>query len=281
MKELGERIAQLRKAQGMTQGRFAELLGVSFQAVSNWERGETAPELERMTAIAKALNTTVSSLLEEDFRPVVGAVGEKLYDEERMFTYVKTMALSHRLDQTCRALPFAREQHAGQFRKGSGQVPYIVHPLNMACHALAMGLLEDDLLATVLLHDVCEDCGVAPEELPVGERVQKAVALLTFRREVGETKHEAKARYFAVLSECPEAVMAKLLDRCNNVTFMAHGFTPEKLREYIAETREFVLPLLRQARREYPQYNNALYLLKYQICGVIDSLDAMLHRSGS
>ena len=34
----------------------------------------------------------------------------------------------------------------------------------------------------------------------------------------------------------------KLLDRCNNVSFMAHGFSPSKLGEYIEETRKFILP---------------------------------------
>lgn len=29
----------------------------------------------------------------------------------------------------------------------------------------------------------------------------------------------------------------KLLDRCNNVSFMAHGFSPSKLGEYIEETK--------------------------------------------
>ena len=49
----------------------------------------------------------------------------------------------------------------------------------MACHALAMGLEEDELLAAILLHDVCEDCGVPPGELPVCEEVRRIVALVT------------------------------------------------------------------------------------------------------
>lgn len=46
----------------------------------------------------------------------------------------------------------------------------------------------------------------------------------------------------------------KLLDRCNNVSFMAHGFSPSKLGEYIEETRKFILPLLTETRRRYPEF---------------------------
>ena len=55
----------------------------------------------------------------------------------------------------------------GKFREPmSAQIPYINHPFTMACHALAMGLEDDELIAALLLHDVVEDCGVSAEELP-------------------------------------------------------------------------------------------------------------------
>ena len=39
MTEIGRRIATYRKEKGMTQMGLANQLGVSYQAVSNWERG--------------------------------------------------------------------------------------------------------------------------------------------------------------------------------------------------------------------------------------------------
>ena len=38
-REVGSRIARLRKEAGMTQRELAALLGVSDKAVSKWERG--------------------------------------------------------------------------------------------------------------------------------------------------------------------------------------------------------------------------------------------------
>lgn len=37
--KIGKRIAELRKKRDMTQFELADRLGISYQAVSNWERG--------------------------------------------------------------------------------------------------------------------------------------------------------------------------------------------------------------------------------------------------
>ncbi len=59
----GQYISFMRKNKGMTQGQLAEKLGVSHQAVSNWERGETMPDIAILTQLAKVLGTTVDRLL--------------------------------------------------------------------------------------------------------------------------------------------------------------------------------------------------------------------------
>ena len=42
---LAQNICRLRKQNGLTQERLAEALGVSFAAVSKWERGVATPDL--------------------------------------------------------------------------------------------------------------------------------------------------------------------------------------------------------------------------------------------
>lgn len=60
---LGERIRVHRVQRGLTQGEFAEIIGVSFQAVSNWERGITPPDVENLMRIAAYFGVLVDELL--------------------------------------------------------------------------------------------------------------------------------------------------------------------------------------------------------------------------
>ena len=267
---LAERLAASRKAGGYTQGEIAEKLGVSFQAVSLWERGETVPELDKLVQLASLFGVSLDWLIaghkERILPEFEELLSDRLFDEEHMYTYVKTYAGVREMPQTVKAIAFAREQHKGQVRKGRDKVPYIYHPLLMACHALALGLDDDDIVAACLLHDVCEDCGVSPDELPAGDTVKTAVRLLT--KETGYEEEE----YYRRISENPIATMVKLLDRCSNVSGMAAGFSRDKLAEYIRETESLVYPLLDRAKTEYPMYSNQLFLIKYHMSSVVEAV---------
>ena len=197
-----------------------------------------------------------------------------MFHHEKMFTYLRGYASGAGMKETLKALAFAREKHSGQFRK-SGE-PYIIHPLTMACNAVSMGIKEDSVVATILLHDVCEDCDVRVEDLPVSDTVKYAVDLMTFRVMEGETKEIAKNRYYNMLIQSREACMTKLIDRCHNVSSMAGTFSVEKLKSYIEETRQYVLPLLRKVKNKYPEDANVLFALKYHIVSVVDSIDATI-----
>ncbi|MBE6641394.1 MAG: helix-turn-helix transcriptional regulator [Ruminococcaceae bacterium] len=59
----GENVRRLRIERGMTQEGLAEFLGVSFQAVSKWERGETVPDLFMLPVIALFFGVTTDYLL--------------------------------------------------------------------------------------------------------------------------------------------------------------------------------------------------------------------------
>lgn len=196
------------------------------------------------------------------------------FNSEKMYTFLKGFAHGANMNETLRALAYAREKHTGQMRK-SGE-PYIVHPLTMACNAVSMGIRDDVLVATILLHDVCEDCGVDADELPVSEAVRQNVDLLTFQIMETESKEEAKKRYFRHLLDSREATLTKLIDRCHNVSTMAGTFSVEKLRAYIDETREYVLPLLKAAKSTFTDDSDMLFSLKYHIVSVVDSVDSMI-----
>ncbi len=63
MQKVGERIAALRRKRNMTQAELAEKLGISYQAVSSWERGATMPDIGKLLELSRALGTSVDALL--------------------------------------------------------------------------------------------------------------------------------------------------------------------------------------------------------------------------
>lgn len=60
---LDERLQELRKSRGLSQEQLAEAAGVSRQAVSKWELGESAPELEKVLALSEFFGVTTDYLL--------------------------------------------------------------------------------------------------------------------------------------------------------------------------------------------------------------------------
>lgn len=61
--KIGKKIAALRKQNNMTQFELADRLAISFQAVSNWERGNSMPDISKLPELAQILHTMVDDLL--------------------------------------------------------------------------------------------------------------------------------------------------------------------------------------------------------------------------
>lgn len=73
MDTLGKRIAALRKEKGMTQEELAEKLGVSPQAISKWENGQSCPDISLLPRLAAIFGVTTDLLLtgEQETTPPV------------------------------------------------------------------------------------------------------------------------------------------------------------------------------------------------------------------
>lgn len=62
--KMGEKIKTLRKKKGFSQETLAQVLGVSFQAVSKWETGMTMPDVALIPAIASFFGVSIDELFE-------------------------------------------------------------------------------------------------------------------------------------------------------------------------------------------------------------------------
>ena len=272
--QIGKRIREARRAKHLSQTALGEKVGVSFQAVSSWETGKFVPDTKRLAALAEALDISMDALFPE------GEKNWKLkpvnFDANHMFTFVKGRAQQQGLHQTLAVMNLLRGAHEKQPRdsKYGFETTYMVHPLTMACHVLAMGLRDDDLLAAVLAHDMVEDAAMRPEDLPVNDRVRTAVRLVSKNLyDSGRTDWEKQ--YFMNIRKNPLACMVKCLDRVHNLAGMADAFSREKMIRYTEETDRYYPDLL-EVLKKTEEWNNAWWLLRYQMTAMTETFKRLL-----
>lgn len=191
---------------------------------------------------------------------------KKQYNVDKMYTYLRGFLVGAQLNQSIKALSFAREKHKDQKRKDG--IPYIVHPLQMACYAVALGIRDDDIIAGALLHDVCEDCGVPVSFLPVNDNVKQIVKYMTITPLPGEEKADTKRRYFRNMLECKGSIIVKGLDRYHNMSTMAGVLSPEAIRKNIIENEELLLPMMKEAKEKYPELSDIMFILRTNISDI-------------
>ena len=63
MKQIGCFLQGRRKELNLTQAELAERLGVTFQAVSNWERGESLPDPDMLLDLSLIFDCSVDAIL--------------------------------------------------------------------------------------------------------------------------------------------------------------------------------------------------------------------------
>ena len=119
------------------------------------------------------------------------------------------------------AFDFAKEKHAGQFRKGSGDI-YLVHPVSVSYIVARYKISKhiEELLAAAYLHDLLEDTDTTFGELVVrfGPLVARIVFELTNDDAEIELigKKEYQKKKMAGMSSY--SLILKLADRMHNIS---------------------------------------------------------------
>lgn len=78
MVKIGKKICTLRKEHNMTQVELADQLGISYQAVSNWERGNSMPDISKLPELAAIFDISVDELIGEKSVLIEAAVNNDL-----------------------------------------------------------------------------------------------------------------------------------------------------------------------------------------------------------
>lgn len=176
---------------------------------------------------------------------------------------------------SCRAMTYAEGLHNG-LRKDK-VTPEFAHQVWIANFLRTLpvdgGILETTL-AVAFLHDTSEDKDVAFSEVSdnFGPDVADGVDRMTkvFRGEKVNSEI-----YFRRLGETSVSALVKGVDRLHNLSSMVGVFTIEKQRAYIAETRAWHLPMLKVARKRFPELEAAFENIKQSLNSRIDLIEAI------
>jgi len=80
-RDLGARIAQLRKEQNLTQQSLAELMGMSQQSIASWEVGRLRIAVSMLPNLAKVLGVSTEALIGQEERPAKRGPTPKLQQQ--------------------------------------------------------------------------------------------------------------------------------------------------------------------------------------------------------
>lgn len=150
-----------------------------------------------------------------------------------------------------KALRFSAAAHDGQTRKG-GDIPYIVHPYEVAMRAFTY-TKNEDLISSALLHDVIEDCNVTTETLnkEFNSNITKLVNEVSHKEGNFSDWKEKKAFYCnQLLNISPDAAIITACDKMANM--FAYG-------EKYKVDPDFVLKALKHSHDEWRWYYDLVF----------------------
>lgn len=82
--ELSSRLQELRKEAGYSQEQLAEMLGVSRQAVSKWESGQTNPDINNVGRLSEIYGKSTDYIIFGEEREPEVVYREKIVYEDKI-----------------------------------------------------------------------------------------------------------------------------------------------------------------------------------------------------
>lgn len=83
----GKNLKRERKRAGITMDELANQVGVTQPQISFYERNINVPSIEKLEAIARALNIPISNLLDEDVTPYQSCANLKKEEQDLLHYY--------------------------------------------------------------------------------------------------------------------------------------------------------------------------------------------------
>ena len=77
-RDVAKRIKDARIKKNLTQMNLADEMSVSYQAVSNWERGNSMPDISKLRELCSILDISIDYLLSGEMSAAVGKAIDRM-----------------------------------------------------------------------------------------------------------------------------------------------------------------------------------------------------------
>ena len=150
--KVASNIKNARTKMNMTQMNLADEMGVSYQAVSNWERGNSMPDISKLPELCKILNISFEELVGE--RTAETDTAEKLMQDENADVTLEEMAQIGELVK-----PERLESKVNETLEKDGKIPFsVLVGLAPFMDKETLGNLAEEMADV----DISKLCAIAP-----------------------------------------------------------------------------------------------------------------------
>ena len=215
--KMGEKIKRLRKRKGISQEALAEILGVSFQAVSKWETTSTMPDISLVPSIAAFFDISIDELFDYN-----------VLENEQRAEKICRSAAALRSSDPARAEEILRDG-LRRFPGNEAMLTILLYTL------LAMPGRENDIVNTCnMIIEYTENDGVKCDVVRVLAETYAALG----KQDAAEAALEQIPEFYFSKMECMAKLLAgqKALDAARFQMNLSAGTTVEMLlsmaREY-------------------------------------------------
>lgn len=194
---------------------------------------------------------------------------------EKYLISLKYWLIGRKYFKAVEALEFAARHHTGT--RADGITPELFHQLSISHYVRTLKNLRDMEASIILslLHDVREDYDVSDADIRdrFGDTIAHSVFLLS--KELDGVKKPTDEYYMSMRTD-PYASIVKGSDRIHNHQSMPGVFSKTKQAKYILETETYIIPMLKAARRNFPDQEEAYQNIKHVLTSQIELLKLTL-----
>ncbi len=242
----GENLKRLRKERDMTQEALADFLGLSFQAVSKWERSETYPDITMLPVLSSFFGVSVDALLGVDRAKRHAEIDELLTFYDKM--YLKDTPLTFgRFQKALRDFPdsfpivirymellVAEKGDYGspEYDKTSAELIALYEKINAYCTDDSIRMWAKRLICQHL-HSKAHNTGDESYQLMAEEILSEMPELINSREYLSTMLISNPERQFAACCRAIEQALYILQGSVNHLCCYADRFTVEEKIEAI------------------------------------------------